>query len=281
MSILICPVCHNPLAEESSRFFCAQHHTFDKSRHGYVNLLLSHMKHSKEPGDNKDMVRSRDHFLNQGHYAAISHLLSKQVNELFSTAEPESHIADLGCGTGYYLKNLKETLDLTQQNNIHYWGVDIAKDAIHLAAKTTKDIHWIVSNISQLPFAADSLHSIVSLFSPIHFTEFNRVLTDNGYLFVIYPATHHLDELRHILFSDVKQINPERLLKDSTPHFNVKQQIPLTYSISLNSSAEIANLFKMTPYFWRCTPEKKQQVLALSHFELTIDVMLWVLQKKS
>jgi len=281
MSILICPACKTTLYEEDTRFQCAQNHSFDKSRNGYVNLLLSNMKHSKDPGDNKVMVKARDYFLTQGHYAAISNLLNSQVNELLGANESESHIADLGCGNGYYLKNLKHTLDTNQRNNIHYWGVDIAKDAIHIASKEAKDIHWIVSSIAHLPFASTTLNSIISLFSPIHFDEFSRVLNEDGYLFVIYPATHHLYELRNILFSDIKEINPERILKDSRQHFNVINQIPLKYSISLNSNSDIVNLFKMTPYFWRCTPEKKQHVLELANFELTIDIILWVLKKSS
>ena len=44
------------------RFNCIQGHSFDIAREGYVNLLLPNQKHSKSPGDSKDMMESRRSF---------------------------------------------------------------------------------------------------------------------------------------------------------------------------------------------------------------------------
>jgi 23S rRNA (guanine745-N1)-methyltransferase len=41
-------------------------HTFDAARQGYVNFLLAHKKHSKEPGDSPEMIKSRRRFLDLG-----------------------------------------------------------------------------------------------------------------------------------------------------------------------------------------------------------------------
>lgn len=272
MKILICPVCKNSLTEVATQYQCELHHVFDKSRDGYVNLLLNQMKNSTDPGDNKLMVKSRSCFLSRGYYAAISDMLNVHVKEkLSSLALPTSQIADIGCGNGYYLRNLKQYLPICD-----YWGIDISKEAIKVAAKESANIKWIVSNIAELPFHSQSFDAIISVFSPLHFKEFNRLLKINGYLFVIYPASQHLYELREILFSDVKKIDKDRILHQCEGSLMVDSQIPLQYSIELNSNEDIVNLFSMTPYYWRCTPEKRQQVLALDSLKLTIDVTLWV-----
>lgn len=281
MNILICPVCKTHLNEEPSHYHCQQNHAFDKARSGYVNLLLSNMKHSKEPGDNKEMVQCRSSFLKQGYYAPISDTLNQHVEERISSSPSLiRHLADIGCGNGYYLHQLKNYLDNTHQDKFQYWGIDISKEAINFAAKESKHIKWVVSNISELPFQANSLDGIISVFSPCNFTEFNRLLNKDGYLFVIYPASHHLYELRKILFSDIKNIEPDRILKQSNNQFDVIEQIPIKHSIHLTTNDDIANLFGMTPYYWRCTAEKKQKILSLPNLELTLDVMLWVFKKK-
>lgn len=272
MNILICPVCKNDLIEEAKLYQCELKHVFDISRQRYLNLLLPQMKNSIDPGDNKEMVKSRSRFLNQGYYSAISEMLNKQVKEKLIL---NGQIADIGCGNGYYLRNLKNYLDTLQ-----CWGIDISKEAIQLAAKEIKNIKWIVSSIAELPFHDQSLQGIISVFSPLNFTEFNRILDKNGYLFVVYPAAEHLYQLREILFSDVKKIENDRILKHSSEHFCVDGEIPLQYSIHLASNEDIVNLFSMTPYYWRCTPERRQHVLSFTHLELTIDVRLWIFKSK-
>lgn len=267
-------MCKTTLLEAPRYFHCLQNHTFDKSREGYINLLLANMKHSKDPGDNKQMIKSRANFLNKGHYAAISQLLNSYVQgKLISTPGP---IIDIGCGNGYYLRNLKN--DFASAST--YVGLDISKEAIKIAAKEEKNITWIVSNISQLPFQENSLHGIISIFSPQNFSEFNRIINDEGYLFMISPATHHLYELRERLFDDIKNIANDRFLQNTRDDFVVDESIPLQYSIHLSSNEDITNLFSMTPYYWRCSAEKRLEILSLSSLSLTIDVVLWIFRKK-
>ena len=269
--MLICPVCKSPLLEQQTTYQCSANHSFDKSRTGYINLLLANMKNSKQPGDNKQMVQSRATFLNKGHYAPISQLLNTHIQN--NSATP---IIDIGCGNGYYLKNLKN--HLAQPEN-HYFGVDISKEAIHLAAKEEKDITWIVSSIAQLPCQSHSTQAIISIFSPQNYPEFQRVLADNGYLYMIAPAENHLYELRERLFADIKNIANDRFLEESRAHFTVKNSIPLQYTIHLSSNEEISSLFSMTPYYWRCTAEKRTEILSLEYLSLTIHVLLWIFKK--
>ena len=88
-------------------------HTFDAARQGYVNLLLAHRSIPKEPGDSADMIKSRRRFLDRGHYDRVSDGINEAVagnRSIRSGKESVYSILDAGCGEGFYLKRLKESL---------------------------------------------------------------------------------------------------------------------------------------------------------------------------
>ena len=60
---ILCPVCGKVLEKEDRSLVCADRHSFDLARQGYVNLLPVQHKHSQNPGDDKAMVRARRAFL--------------------------------------------------------------------------------------------------------------------------------------------------------------------------------------------------------------------------
>src|SRR5437667_7145012 len=111
-SLLRCPVCHEPLTNLGPIYQCPKGHTFDIARQGYVNLLLAHQRKSKQPGDNKEMILSRAHFLDEGYYQPISEKVNKAAMACFMTGECSDSgiILDVGCGEGYYITRLRETL---------------------------------------------------------------------------------------------------------------------------------------------------------------------------
>ena len=84
-SILQCPVCRELTVRSETGCQCANKHTFDAARQGYVNFLLAHKKHSKEPGDSRDMIQSRRRFLDRGHYDK----LSDGINEAIAGVLPD------------------------------------------------------------------------------------------------------------------------------------------------------------------------------------------------
>ena len=77
MSIWKCPVCGSFMQHRGKCWSCAQGHTFDMARSGYVNLLPANRKHAKNPGDNAVMMRARKRFLDAGHYAPLLQALEK------------------------------------------------------------------------------------------------------------------------------------------------------------------------------------------------------------
>ncbi len=47
------PICGQPLTVQDRQWVCAEHHSFDIARQGYVNLLSVQLKHSRNPGDTR------------------------------------------------------------------------------------------------------------------------------------------------------------------------------------------------------------------------------------
>src|SRR5260370_28719526 len=109
LSVLQCPVCREPLVQSPGGYQCFNKHTFDAARQGYINLLLSHKKRSKEPGDSPELIQSRRKFLNRGFYDRLSLGLNQVLaSSLFGLdLKGNVSILDAGCGEGFFLKNLK------------------------------------------------------------------------------------------------------------------------------------------------------------------------------
>lgn len=279
-SVLICPVCRNPLIQYQKYYACLNKHTFDKSKQGYVNLLLANQKRTLQPGDNKEMVNSRLQFLKLGYYLPIAHALNEAIMKSIPAQKGMHQIADIGCGVGYYLTLLKNHLASTFFN-LTFWGIDISKDAIHCANAQDKSITWLIGSAKNLPFESQSLDSIVSVFSPFYSQEIQRVLSPNGQLFIITPAHNHLIELREILFDEVKDIDTDKLIQKTKDNFTLLDAIPIRSSIQLQSQDEITHLLKMTPFFWSTTAEKKEKLHSLSMLTTLIDVTLHVFKHRS
>ena len=61
-------VCGRPLTRDEKAWACKKGHSFDVASEGYVYLLPPNKKHSKDPGDTKQMVAARRAFLEAGCY---------------------------------------------------------------------------------------------------------------------------------------------------------------------------------------------------------------------
>lgn len=113
-----CPLCHDPLNQTGRTFTCANRHSFDQAKEGYVNLLLVNRKHSTDPGDNKAMLESRRQFLQQGFfYAPLAAALGATIREHFPDTTQALMLLDAGCGKGYYLNQLARC-----NGNYKYYG---------------------------------------------------------------------------------------------------------------------------------------------------------------
>ena len=84
MSDFICPVCRERLWRDGSSMRCPGGHSYDISRRGYVNLLMSQVSSKKRHGDDSEMVSARTDFLSLGHYDALRDKVTEIVSHEIS-----------------------------------------------------------------------------------------------------------------------------------------------------------------------------------------------------
>lgn len=283
--ILQCPVCRNPLLNSADGYQCSHNHTFDAAREGYVNLLLAHKKNSREPGDGKEMIRSRRRFLDLGLYNRISDGINEAVAGIFPDPRSERafNILDAGCGEGFYLKRLKEFLAQRSANPVpvEYYGVDISKFAVRQATQRDRTMGWFVASIIDLPFAQSSLDMVLNVFSPADFPEFSRVLRETGGLLIVSPGPRHLNGLREIIYPDAKEHAPSTVSEKAEALFSLSAEKRINYPLELTSREAIMDLLAMTPYFWNIDLKTKARVEALDRLVLDVDVQIRAFRKRT
>lgn len=245
-----CPNCRLQLIRGEKEYYCPNNHRFDIARSGYVNLLLN----QPGAGDNKMMVAARKVIHNQGYFqklldAIITILKNYQIESLL----------DLGCGEGYYSRNIKNHLD------IEVFGVDISKLAIDAAAKQAKDVTYLVGNIYNLPFDDQAVDAVINIFAPFS-DEVKRVLKK---LFIkVEPGPLHLIELKALIY-DNTIIKDD---KDVITGLQLLSQSQLTYNVNIK---EVDALLKMTPFYYRA----KIDNIGLDSIEVTMDFRITIYQK--
>lgn len=272
--MIICPVCSKKMTKIERKYICEGNHNFDVSKYGHVNLLLSNQKNSKIPGDNKEMVLSRKNYLEKGYYEGISNGVNKIVEDNLKTQDIK--ILDIGCGEGYYTNRLKEKLDeLNVKNEIV--GIDISKEAIVSAAKSYKNIEWIVASASSLPIEDESLDFIICMFAKIIPEEKMRTLKKGGKLIVVSTGENHLLQLKEVVYDSVRKefYSPVEDLKI----FKHLETVNVKYETEILERESIENLFNMTPYRWRSPQKGVERLFALDSLKTTVEVNIDIFEK--
>ena len=277
--LLTCPICGKRLSKyaKDKVFKCENNHSYDIAKQGYVNLLISNMKRSKNPGDSKEMVLARIDFLRRGFYKQVSDKINEAIYDYFKDSENRIEILDVGCGEGYYLTNLKEYL---KEKQIYgdFYGMDVSKEAVKYASRSEKECIFAVGNNYHIPAEDNSIDCILSVFSPIDIDEINRVLKKDGIFVRVLPRTNHLIEMRNIIYS-VVNLNDKVYKPDSEKDVYIKE-VNVTYNISLDNE-EFNSLLKMTPHYWKSTPENKAKLEEYEDLKITVDMRIGVFKKKN
>ncbi|MFH1019214.1 MAG: methyltransferase domain-containing protein [Pseudomonadota bacterium] len=284
-SILQCPVCRKPLLATADGYQCAAMHSFDAARQGYVNLVLAHKKHSKEPGDDPEMIQSRRRFLDLGYYCRVSDGINEAVGSALAglTYASECSVLDAGCGEGFYLQRLKEAMahGSTAHLPIEYHGVDVSKFAVRQATQRDRSMGWFVASINDLPFLDGSLDLVLSVFSPANIMEFARILKESGSLVFVSPGPRHLNGLREIIYPITREHEAPSITGKAKELFSPAAVSRLTYPLELTGNQVIMDLLAMTPYYWNIDRETKAKVAALDRLQLDVDVEVRVFKKKN
>lgn len=268
-SFFTCPVCGQALTGERT-LACSKGHSFDKSKYGYVNLLLSNRSSDKRHGDDKLMVRSRSEFLEKGYYARVRQAVLDALN---AHARPGMRILDAGCGECWYTAHFAAEL-----SGFHpqVAGVDISKDALRWGAKRG-GVELAVASTAHLPVESDSCDVVLNIFSPPEIQEFHRALKLGGILIRALPLERHLWALKSAVY-DIPYPNPAP--ETTLSGFVLLSQQDLGYSIHLDTQADIWNLFTMTPYYYKTGQTDQAKLQTLDALDETVEIAVLCYKKQ-
>ena len=242
-SLFCCPLCAAPLEHGEHQYRCPGGHCFDIAAAGYTHLLPANRKHSKNPGDDKEMVAARSAFLDKGHYAPLRDALCTLV--VRETAELTSPVLlDSGCGEGWYTAGLYQALKDAGKAPL-VAGIDLSKFALRRAAKRLPQGKFAVASVYHLPLADNTADVITNVFSPLALEEFARVLKPGGVFCYVVPSALHLWEMKEILYPAPYE-NPVK--REDYPGFEWQGAHQVRYTLHLEDPNDIMALFGMTPY---------------------------------
>ena len=268
MSILICPVCKNELNIENRTFRCESNHCFDIAKEGYVNLLSAH-KSGDNTGDNKEMARSRRDFLEKGFYSPLAVAVGECLEKYSSDGD---NVLDICCGEGYY------TSELTKKYNRNFYGFDLSKNMVRLAAKRKCNAQFFVANIASIPIKSNSVKFAFHLFAPFHSGEFSRIISNDGVVVTAIPGKEHLYGLKKVLYNEPYYNDEKEPVSDG---LELAEKIRVKYTITLNNKEDINALFQMTPYYYHTPTEGMNRLDKISSLTTEIEFVLLVYKKAS
>ncbi len=274
---LICPVCKAGMQVEVSgsgaSLVCIgeRRHCFDFSSEGYVNLSFARQSGG---GDSREAVRARSAFLGTDAYRPVAQALTDTLVNLFP--EPsDTLLVDAGCGEGYYSAFLA-------QKGFSVIGADISKFAVQAASKRATRNHlehafYTVASVFELPIADSSADVVINVFAPCAESEYTRILKDGGFLIVVYAGSDHLMGLKQALYENVHG-NTGRA--DLPVGLEKTEEKRVKFRITVKENSMVRNLFAMTPYYWRTSPQDCEKLADLDTLTTDVDMMIAVYRKK-
>ena len=271
-SLYICPLCDSALNHQTvnNTYTCANLHSFDCAKEGYINLLPVQHKHSKEPGDNKIMLNARRSFLEAGFYEPLAKAIALMI-DVVQPQQQTSTLLDLGCGEGYYTRKISAFCKRAEQ--IKLYGNDISKFAIAAAAKKQKSAQFIVASSNKLPYATDAFNIVVRVFAPSDNAELLRVLKPSGYLMTVTPGPRHLWQLKEHIYSDVKEHAEETEIPEGFTQLSSQR---ISYKINPDTEQRDA-LLQMTPFAWSANAAIKENLHKLTELSIEADFIVTLL----
>ncbi|QJR82558.1 methyltransferase domain-containing protein [Alteromonas pelagimontana] len=268
-----CPLCHLPLAAETQTWHCANHHSFDVAKVGYVNLHPVQHKNSRQPGDDKSMLQARRAFHDSHGYAPLMEAISLKLAE-FAAGKKYLSLFDAGCGEGSYLAYCQQYLQ-QQQVSVSCAGCDIAKPGIEMAAKRYKNAQFVVANSFALPVQDKTQDAIVQVFAPGDPNEYLRVLKDDGVLITVDPGPKHLWDLKQKVYDTPREHNSHTR---SLAGFTLCDTQQVSFVLEFRTPEQRNGLLAMTPFIWKLSANRLEQ-LQQALDSVTADFVINVWQK--
>lgn len=289
-----CPHCGKTLKRKGEGgLYCLKNHQFDVAKEGYFHLLPVQNRKTKAPGDSKEMLNARRAFLNAGHYQIFGDALGAlclQYGVAVSAAAPNGkkkkapprpvgeilplQLLDTGCGEGWYDRAIADAF-ATAAQPLTLAGFDIAKDAVRLAAKAQPAAQYAVASSYAQPVRTGWADVLVNVFSPLALEEFTRVLRTGGIFIYAVPAARHLFGMKELLYDNPYENEQQEPSYDG---FTLLERRSITGEITVQGDM-LANLFAMTPYYWKTPRDGAARLAACACLTTEIAFDFLVFQK--
>lgn len=255
-----CPTCHKEFVLNGYSLICEENHQFDLSKKGTIYFL----SHSIKTEYNKKMLLHRGKMIQSGMYKPLLDKIIESMNLTGNTL-------DVGCGEGSFLSELTR-LGLAGGKT----GFDISKDGIYLASSQPIDAFWCVADLTNLPFNDHSMDTILNIFSPSHYQEFQRVLKQDGTVIKVIPEEGYLKELRAAFYPDDREkqsYSNEKVLAKFSKEMSIVSDERVTYKFEIPKINQL-DLLEMSPLEWGVSETVKQKLQKAPLREITIDVRM-------
>jgi 23S rRNA (guanine745-N1)-methyltransferase len=271
MSIVRCPNCKRELQKNGNTYVCHLGHSFDISKEGYSNLILANQKKKLSSGDNKMMIRSREAFLSQGYYDFIIDAIESLTLPNLIFEKDKINVLDLGCGSGYYIRNIYRKIESIQR-----FGIDVSKNAITHSAKKDRQGEYFVSSNFNSPFLNNTLDIVLNIFAPCQLNEVSRLLRPDGLYVKVIPINEHMKEVADMVYKKFSS-HSSTIESDieANNNLNIIATQDINQSIVLNSE-NLKRLISMTPYYYKFTDDQLSQ---LGEMSITTSFRIIVAQK--
>uniref|UniRef100_UPI00403FB60F putative RNA methyltransferase n=1 Tax=Niallia sp. XMNu-256 TaxID=3082444 RepID=UPI00403FB60F len=273
-----CPLCDESMnVVDLKSLICHNHHTFDFTKQGYLNLTTRSIKtkYSKELFEARRKVIAKD-----GFFEPLSRTIAESLKN--QVAKENLVILDTGCGEGSHLVNLCDLVRTHFEKTVVGVGIDLSKEGIFVAAKNYSNYIWAVADLAKTPFRDGQFDVILNLLSPSNYAEFNRLLRPDGLVIKVVPQNGYLKELRLALFDEPEKqsYSNHETVDLFNEHYQMVSSSRVQYAMSLNQDS-IQSLLQMTPLTWNASKERVQSFLERETAEITVDLEVLVGKRKS
>jgi len=273
VSLFKCPICSKEMdINETKSLICLDNHSFDLAKKGYVNLLAS----SRKDEYNNEMLEARKQVCDKGFFDPLLEKINSLILEIVSDFQSTTiKILDAGCGEGTHLAKILANLERSEKftpEKITGIGLDISKEGIQIASKSYHHIVWCVADLARIPIKDKQINIILNILSPSNYSEFKRVLLDNGLLLKVVPGANYLKELRSVFYdqTDKETYSNEQVVKHFSNSFDIIniEQVEYEFAVTKETLEEI---IKMSPLSWGVKGDKKDKALVSGISKITAD----------
>ena len=269
--IFSCPLCGGKMHIKNDKsIVCTKNHCFDLSKRGYVNLLMSRVKTEYD----RDMLKSRNLIVKSGLFRPMTQTLSSLILENAPKAAAGGiRILDTGCGEGSHLAQIIDNISGSTDMKIIGVGIDISREGIQIASRDYPGIAWCVADLTGIPFTDGSFNGVLNILSPANYSEFRRLLTDDGVLVKVVPGSGYLAELREFFYrsTEKEEYSNKRVIEHFQKNFNITGTHRILYNMPVDKE-NLKHLIRMTPLSWGAADERIKEALKTGIPGITVDL---------